>query len=143
MQQHGFCQHLTVGVKKSNPNFQNIVMLHIKLNGITNAAKCKQIVCPFHTTRPLRWRQRSKHFFSEISQVAYQIRREWIIEHNESTYSVLTHTLDHWGGVKCQNIFILKVVKLHIKLNRIQYGAPCTHIFCPYTHPQPVDWIKR
>ena len=52
-----------------------------------------------------------KTFFSEISQVAYQIRREWIIEHNESTYSVLTHTLDHWGGVKCQNIFILNVVK--------------------------------
>ena len=31
-------------------------------------------------------------------------------------YSVLTHTLDPWGGIKGQNIFFLKVVKLHIKL---------------------------
>ena len=112
--------------------------------------------------------------------------REWSTEHNTSTYSVLTHTLDLWGGVKCQNIFfaesshvayqinvngaqstiqapipylhtpstpgvgqkvetffLLKVVMLHMKLKGIEHRAPCKHTFCPYTHPQTPDGIKR
>ena len=51
--------------------------------------------------------QRSKQFFRESSHVAYQIRREWSIEHRASTYFVLTHTFDPWGGLKGQNIFFL------------------------------------
>ena len=96
--------------------FQNMVMLHIKLNGHANASACKHIFCPYTHPRPLGWGQRSKQFFSESSHVAYQIRREWSIEHHASTYSVLTHTLNPWGGVKGQNNFFLKVVMLHIKL---------------------------
>ena len=40
------------------------------------------------------------------SKYFYQIRREWSIEHHANTYSVLTHTLDPWGGVKGQNNFV-------------------------------------
>ena len=54
------------------------------------------------------------------------------MQQHASTYSVLTHTLDHLGGVKDQNIF-LKVVFLHIKLKGMEHRVPCKHIFCPYT----------
>ena len=58
-------------------------------------------------------------------------------------YSVVLRTLDHWGGVKGQNIFFLKVVMLHIKLNGMERRAPCKHIFCPYTHLQPVGLDQK
>ena len=61
-------------------------------------------------------------FFSEI-QFAYQIRREWSIEHHASTYSVLTDTLETWGGLKFKTFFFLKVVMLHIKLKGIEHRA--------------------
>ena len=32
---------------------------------------------------------------------------------------------------------------LHYKLKGMEHRAPCKHIFYPYTHPQPVGWIKR
>ena len=83
-----------------------------------------------------------QNIFPESSQVAYQIKLEWSIEHHASTYSVLTHTLDPWGWVKGQNIFFLKVVLLHIELEGMENRAPCKHIFCAYTHPLPVGWIK-
>ena len=53
------------------------------------------------------------------------------------------HTLDPWVRIKGQNIFSLKVVMLHIKLKGMEHRAPCKHIICPYTQPQPVGWIKR
>ena len=56
--------------------FQNMVTLHIKLNGIRNAATSWQIFCPqtHHLpTHPLRpWGQAST--FSEHGHVAYQIK---------------------------------------------------------------------
>ena len=45
------------------PLFQNMVMLHIKLKGIRNAATCKHKFCLYTHLRPLGWGQRSKHFF--------------------------------------------------------------------------------
>ena len=45
-------------------------------------------------------------------------KREWSVEHNAITYSVLTHTLDPWVGSKVKNIFFLNVVMLHIKLKK-------------------------
>ena len=126
--------------------FQNMIMLHIKLNEIANAATRKHIFCPYTHPRPLGCGQMHKNMlllFPEKSHVAYQIRNEWSIEHHASTYSILTHILDPWGGVKAQNIFFLKVVMLFIKLKGTEHRTPLMHIFCPYTHPQPVSWIKR
>ena len=100
---------LMLGSKGQMQLFQNMIMFHIKLNAITNAATCKHIFCPYTHPRPLGWGQRSKQCFSESSHVAYQIRRELSIEHHAITYSVLTHTLDPWGGVKGQNIFFWKL----------------------------------
>ena len=45
-------------------------------------------------------------------------------------------------GLKGQNIFLLKIVMLHIKLKGIEHRAPCKHIFCFYTHPQPQMGLK-
>ena len=88
--------------------FQNMIMLHIKLNEIANAATRKHIFCPYTHPRPIGCGQMHKNkllLFSESSHVAYQIRKEWSIEHHASAYSILAHTLDPWGGVKAQSIF--------------------------------------
>ena len=58
------------------------------------------------------------------------------------TYFVLTHTLDPGVGSKDKNIFLQKVVMLHIKLNDMEHRAPCMYKFCPYTHPQPPVGVK-
>ena len=53
--------------------------------------------------------------FSESSRVAYQII--WnCTEHHESKYAVITHTNDHWGGVKRSFLSFQKLVMLHIRL---------------------------
>ena len=39
--------------------------------------------------------------------------------------------------------FLFKVVMLHIKLKGMEHRTPCKYIFCPYTHPEPVGWIKE
>ena len=39
-------------------------------------------------------------------------------------------------------MFLLKVVMLHIKLKGIEHKAPCKHLFCPCTCPQPPDGVK-
>ena len=79
--------------------FQNMVMLHITLSGITNAATRKHIFCPYTHPRPLGG-DKCQTFFFESSHIAYQIRREWSIQHRASIYSVLTHTLNIWVGLK-------------------------------------------
>ena len=79
---------------------------------------------------------------------------------NQQHASTYTHALEPWGGVKGQSFFflhiklipieqkvktffLLKVVMLHIKLKGMEHRAPFKHIFCPYTHPQPPDVVKR
>ena len=66
------------------------------------------------------------------------------MQQHASTYSILPHTLDPWGGIKDQNIlFSLKVVMLYIKLMRMWQRAPCKYIFCLLTHPQSPVRVKR
>ena len=64
------------------------------------------------------------------------------MQQHASAYSVLHTPSNPLGGVKGQNIFF-KVVMLSIKLKGMEHRASCKHIFCPYTHSQPVGWIKR
>ena len=59
--------------------FQNMIMLHIKLNEIANAATRKHIFCPYTHPRPLGYGQMHKNMlllFSENIHVAYLIRNE-------------------------------------------------------------------
>ena len=72
-----------------------------------------------HTTSTAGIWSKVQTFFYESSPVAYQIRREWSIEHNASTYFVLTHTLDPSNGVKGQNIIFSasSLVAYQIKCN--------------------------
>ena len=60
------------------------------------------------------------------------------MQHHARTFSVLTRTLDLWGGVKGQNNVFFKVVMLHIKLKRMEHRAPCKHTFCHNTHSRPL-----
>ena len=83
-----------------------------------------------------------KSFLSESSHVAYQINGNGA-QSTMQAYSVLTHALDPWGEVKRSNMFLLKVVMLHIKSNGMAHRAPCKHKLCPYTHPQHPDGVKR
>ena len=46
--------------------FQNMVMLHIKLKGVTNAATCKYIFCPNTHPSSLGWGQRSKKILKVV-----------------------------------------------------------------------------
>ena len=53
------------------------------------------------------------------------------------------HTLlTYWVGSKDQNIVLLNVVMLQVKLKGMEYKATCKHIFCPYTHTQTPDEVK-
>ena len=64
------------------------------------------------------------------------------MQQHANTYSVLTHTLDPWGGIKGKNSFFLDVM-LYIKLKHMEHRAPCKYIFCPYTNPQPQIGVKK
>ena len=91
-------------------------------------------------THTLGFGQKVKTFFSEIFHIAYQIRREWSIEHHTSTYSALTSTLGHWGWVKRSIHYLSESshIAYQIKENR----APFKHIYCPYTRPRPL-WGQK
>ena len=54
--------------------FRNMVMFHIELKGMEHRAPYKHIFCAYIYPLPLWWGQRSKHFFSENSHVANQIK---------------------------------------------------------------------
>ena len=58
---------------KGQPIFSlEVVILHMKLKGMEHRAPCKRICFLYTHPRPLGWDQRSKHFFTESSHVAYQ-----------------------------------------------------------------------
>ena len=39
--------------------------------------------------------------------------------------------------------FFQNMAMLHNKLKGMEHRAQCKHMFSPYTHPQPVGWIKK
>ena len=87
-------------------------MLHIKLNGIANAATCEHILSLHKPSTP--WvGSKLKTFFSDSSHVAYQVRRELSMEHHANTYHVLTHRLNPGVGSKVKPFFSESVM-LHI-----------------------------
>ena len=57
-----------------------------------------------HTLDPWGRVQGQNIFSLESSHVAYQIRREWCVEHHASTYSVLIHTRNLWVVLKVKLI---------------------------------------
>ena len=117
------------GVKRPKFTHINMVMLHIRLKGMSNAATGKNLFCPYRTDGI----KRSKHFFySESSHVSYQIKL--ILEHSapcKHIFCPYTHP-QTWGGVKGQNISFSESRHVAYQLNG--NIAPCKHIFCPYTH---------
>ena len=79
-------------------------MLHIELKGMTNAATCKHIFCPYTHPRSLGWDQRSKHFFSESSHGAYQI---YGMEHR----APCKHTVYSYFMPVCSSLVTYEIAK--------------------------------
>ena len=126
---------------------QKIVMLHIKFNGIANAAMWSQISDP--QTFPLPpWTlgvgsKDQNTTFAESGEFAY--KSKWNYECSNMVSYILPANPPALGvGGQIVKIHLLQnMVTLHIKLNGIANAASCKHIFCPYTNPQPLGWIKR
>ena len=51
----------------------------------------------------------------------------------------LSHTLDPRGGAKSS---FFRVVMLLIKLTELKHRTQCKQIFCHFTQPRPLDWVK-
>ena len=77
--------------------------------------------------------------FSEHGHVAHQNEGSNEYSNMQAHILVLHAPWTKTSRVKGQNKFSLKVVMLHIKLIGMSYRAPCKHIFCPNTHPHPLD----
>ena len=83
-----------------------------------------------------------KKALSEYGHVAYQIKE------NETYNNMLANILhlhkpSNHGGVKRSFFSFLKVVMLHMKLTGMKHRTPCKQIVCPFTHPPPLDGVKR
>ena len=98
------------GLKVKIQLFQIMVMLHIKLKGMKNAATCKHIFCPFTQPRPLGWGQKVKiQLFQNMVMLHIKLKgmmNAATCKHC-ATYSVLSHTLTPGVGLK---YFFLKEV---------------------------------
>ena len=79
---------------------------------------CMHILCPYKHPQPPYAVKRSKQFFSESSQAAYQIRRECSIESHSSKSSVLTHTLGPGVDSKGQNFFCSEICQVAYQIRR-------------------------
>ena len=88
---------------------------------------CRKMVGNTFTHRPPSHPIKNSTFFRTWSCCMSNSTESQMQQH-ACTYSVITHTLNHWGGVKH---FFLKVVMLFIKLKEMEHRAPCKHIFCP------------
>ena len=108
--------------------FQNMVRLHIKLKGITNAATWSQIFYPQISPPPVL---RVGSTFLEYGHVAYQIKGNDSCSNMQIFYQQ-TPTLGVGQNLTCQNM-----VKLHIKLKGFRNEATLKQIFCPQTPPPP------
>ena len=64
-------------------------------------------------------------------------------QHGSKYFRVDTPSTTGGLGSKGHNIFFLRVVMMHIKLRGMEYRAPCKHLFCLYTHPQPWGWGQK
>ena len=53
------------------------------------------------------------------------------------------HTPSSPGWGQRVKTFFTERTTLHIKLKGMEQRAPRKHIFCPYTHPQAKDRVKR
>ena len=69
---------------------QNMVMLHIKLNGMKRMTKCKHIFCPYIYFDSLSEVKMSKHFFFNLTM----LQKGWSCIYNGHLY----HGLVVGGG---------------------------------------------
>ena len=116
---------------------QNMVMLHIKLNGIANAATCNTYSLLTHTRDP--WGGVKGQTIFTLKVVMLHIKLEGGMEHRalyKHMFCPYTHPRPPVVGLKSKHFF-LKVVMLHVKLKEMGHRAHRKHIFCPFRPPRP------
>ena len=93
---------MSPGVEAKIQLFQNMVMLHIKLEGMMYAAKNMVAkLLPIDPSSTPGVGSKVKIFIFSLKIVTFHIiSREWTIELYASTYFVLTHTLGFGQKVK-------------------------------------------
>ena len=113
------------GQKVKNQLFKSMVMLNIKLNGITNAATCKEIFC-CRLPNPGDGVKRSKFNFFRTWYCCISNKFESQMPQHGRTYFVHIPSPDPdpWGWDQKVKIHLFKnMVMLHIKLNGIMNEA--------------------
>ena len=78
--------------------------------------------------------------FSEHGHVAYQIKGN--DECSKMQAHILSFHIPSTPGVGSKHIFLKEVI-LQIIFMGMEHRAPCKHIFCPYTHPQPLGLDQK
>ena len=114
--------------------FWNMVMLHIKLKGITYTSTWVQLFCPkTPSTDPGVGSKSQNSTFSEHGHGAYKIKG------NDECSNMQAHILSFHApstpGLGSKHYF-LNVVMLYTKLIGMEQRTPCKHIFCPNRHPR-------
>ena len=117
--------NLGMGPIGQKSNFQNMVILHISLKGVTNAATRKCELCPFTYPQPLGRGQKSKYFFLKV--VIIHIKLMGMEHRAPCKFIFCTYTNPRPLGL-IQNISMLKVVMWLIKLKGIEHREPCKQI---------------
>ena len=128
-----------------NSFFHKIVVLHIKLKGMMHA---KQHGSKHFASKPILprlWEMESKGqnlTFSEHGHIAYQIKGNGKCSNMQA--HILSLRIPSTTGVGSKfKTFFLKEVMLHMKQIGVEHREPCKHIFCPYTHPRPLGWVRK
>ena len=84
-----------------------------------------------------------KKALSEYGHVAYQIKENETYNNMLANILHLHTPLTPGVGSKDHFFSFLKVVMLHMKLTGMKHRTPCKQIVCPFTHPSPLDGVKR
>ena len=83
---------------------RNMVMLHYQIKALDACSNMVANIVPTDTPLPQGWGQNIKIFFLKVVMLHIKLKG---IEHHESKYSVLTHTLGLCGWVKRSNMVFL------------------------------------
>ena len=108
--------------------------------------KCKTTdkanVRPYMHALPMSGVKRSKHFFSENSHVAYQIKENDTYNNMQALVLSLHTPSTPRVGPKGQNSFSERKYWIK-KLKGMKRAIICKQVCCPYTHPRPLGGLHR
>ena len=121
---------LTQGVGSKGQSTYFSESSHVAYQIKVDEAGSNMVANIFHTDTPSTHGVGSKgqtvknNYFSESSHVAYPIKADEACSNMVPNISTQTHPRPRGLGQKVKLYLFLKVVMLHIKLKRMEHGAP-------------------